>query len=170
MSLRIREESAMSMVGEQNEPQSEFNRAVKVVEAVLSGLGLDPNQSRLATTDGSTAFTLLRGSAEVLVFLSPAKNDGPNFIRIISPIWRLPTENQPAVLRKLLEMNARDLFGTAFGLMGDDTVLVSERSTKDMERSEVEEILQNIGAAADYFDDWLVQQFGGTRLSDLRAT
>ena len=160
----------MSMFGGQNDPQTEFNRAVKVVEAVLSGLGLDPNQSRLATTDGSTAFTLLRGSAEVLVFLNPAKNNGPNFIRIISPIWRLPTENQPAVLRKLLEMNARDLFGTAFGLMGDDAVLVSERSTKDMDRSEVEEVLQNIGAAADYFDDWLVQQFGGTRLSDLRPT
>ena len=159
----------MSMFGGQNDAQSEFNRAVKVIEAVLSGLGLDPNQSRLATTDGSTAWTLLRGSAEVLVFLNPAKNNGPNFIRIISPIWRMPAENQPAVLRKLLEMNARDLFGTAFGLMGDDAVLVSERATKDMDRSEVDQILQNIGAAADYFDDWLVQQFGGTRLADLRA-
>lgn len=158
----------MSMFGGPKDAQAEFNRAVKVVEATLTGLGLDPNQSRLATTDGSTAFTLVRGSAEVLVFVNPAKNDGPNFIRIISPIWRMPAENQPAVLRKLLEMNARDLFGTAFGLMGDDTVLVSERSTKDMDHSEVDELLQNIGAAADYFDDWLVKQFGGTRLADLR--
>lgn len=159
----------MSMFGGQNDAQTEFNRAVKVVEGTLTALGLDPSQSRLATTDGSTAFTLLRGSAEVLVFLNPAKNNGPNFIRIVSPIWRMPAENQPLILRKLLEMNARDLFGTAFGLMGDDTVLISERSTKDMDRSEVEEILQNLGAAADYFDDWLVQQFGGTRLADLRA-
>ncbi len=159
----------MSMFGGQNDAQSEFNRAVKVVEATLAALGLDPSQSRLATSDGSTAFTLIRGSAEVLVFLNPAKNEGPNFIRIVSPIWRMPAENQPLILRKLLEMNARDLFGTAFGLMGDDTVLISERSTKDMDRSEVEDILQNLGAAADYFDDWLVQQFGGARLADLRT-
>jgi len=149
--------------------QEDFERSRRIVESVLRDLGLDPDASRLATTDGATAWTLQRGSAEVLVFLNPARAKSPSFVRFVSPIWRLPTENQPAIFRKLLEMNALDLFGAAFGLMGEDAVLVSERATRDMDRSEVEELLENIGAAADYFDDWLVTHFGGQRLADLRG-
>ena len=159
----------MSTSANQGAGQEEFERARRIVESVLRDLGLDPAQSHLATTDGSTAWTLQRGSAEVLVFLNPPRAKSPSFVRVVSPIWRLPAENQSAVFRRLLEMNALDLFGAAFGLMGEDAVLVSERATRDMDRSEVEELLQNIGAAADYFDDWLVTQFGGARLADLRA-
>jgi hypothetical protein len=49
-----------------------------------------------------------------------------------------------------------------------DAVLVTERTTTDLDRGEVEEILNNIGAAADFFDDKLVQEFGGRRLSDVQ--
>ena len=160
----------MNMFAQAN-PQEEFAKAVKVVESVLGGFGLDPNRSRLNTTDGSTAWSVLRGSAEVLIFLNPAQNNGPNFMRCVSPIWRLPqgTPDQlNAIMRKLLELNGRELFGCAFGLMRDDVVLVSERVCKDMDRGEVEDILRNIGATGDHFDDWLVTQFGGTRLADLR--
>lgn len=161
----------MSMFGNQANPQEEFAKAVKTVESVLGGFGLDPGRARLHTTDGSTAWTATRGSAEVLIFLNPAQNNGPNFMRCVSPIWRLPAgsaDQLNAVLRKLLELNGRDLFGCAFGLMKDDVVLVSERVCKDMDRAEVEDILRNIGAAADHYDDWLTAQFGGVRLADLR--
>jgi len=162
----------MSMFGA-TDAQSDFARAVKLVETVVAAFGLDPQKCRINTNDGSTAWSLLRGSAEVLIFLNPSRQPNqPNFIRCVSPIWRLPAENHLAIFQRLLELNARDLYGTAFGLMGRDNVLdavlVTERPTKDMDRGEVEEILQNIGAAGDFFDDKLVQEFGGSRLSDLQ--
>jgi len=157
----------MGMFGEQDS-QADFARAVKLVETVIESFQLKPDEARFQTTDGSTAWSLLRGSAEVLIFLNPARSeDHPNFIRVVAPIWRLPEEgSREAIYRKLLELNARELFGTAFGLMENDAVLVTERPTRDMDRSEVEEILQNIGGWADFYDDALVKEFGGQRLSD----
>jgi hypothetical protein len=145
---------------------AELARAVVTIETVLEGLGVEVAAARLQTTDGSTAWKVMRGSAEVLVFVNPARDGGPAFLRVVSPIWRMPSSDDPKILRALLEMNARDLFGTAFGLMDDDVVLVSERGIRDLDVSEVSDILENIGAAGDYFDDKLVREFGGTRLAD----
>ncbi len=161
----------MSMFGS-SDAQSDFARAVKLFETVIGGFGLDPQKCRIQTNDGSTAYSLLRGSAEVLIFLNPTQQaNRPNFVRMVSPLWRLPPDNHLNIFRRLLELNARDLYGTAFGLMGKDNVLdavlVTERPTTDMDRGEVEEMLGNIGAAGDFFDDKLVSEFGGTRLSDL---
>jgi len=165
----------MSMFGGQD-AKGNFERTVKLVETVIQGFGLDANKNRLDTNDGSTAWALMRGSAEVLIFLNPAKEaNHPNYMRVVAPCWRLPAENQQAIFRRLLEFNARDLWGTAFGLMSPqnnpavvDAVLVTERTTTDLDRGEIEEILTNIGAAADHFDDKLVQEFGGARLSDVQ--
>jgi hypothetical protein len=165
----------MSMFGGQDS-KANFERTVKLVETVIQGFGLDANKNRLNTTDGSTAWALMRGSAEVLIFLNPAREQNQqNYIRVVAPCWRLPDQNHQAIYRRLLELNARDLWGTAFGLMvpqnnpqAVDAVLVTERTTTDLDRGEVEEILNNIGAAADFFDDKLVQEFGGRRLSDVQ--
>src|SRR5262245_30944 len=150
----------MGMFGAQD-AKGNFERTVKLVETVIQGFGLDAQKNRLQTNDGSTAWALMRGSAEVLIFLNPAKEaNQPNYIRVVAPVWRLPEQNLQVIYRKLLELNARDLWGTAFGLMAPqqnpnvvDAVLVTERTTTDLDRGEVEEILQNIGAAADFFDD-----------------
>ena len=165
----------MSMFGGQD-AKGNFERTVKLVETVIQGFGLDANKNRLNTNDGSTAWALMRGSAEVLIFLNPAKEaNQQNYIRCVAPCWRLPAENHAAIYKRLLELNARDLWGTAFGLMSpqnnpaiQDAVLVTERTTTDLDRGEVEENLNNIGAAADFFDDKLVAEFGGSRISDIQ--
>jgi hypothetical protein len=156
----------MGLFGES--AQSNFRRAQKLIEDVLTSMGLNADKSRLDTKDGSTAWGLMRGSAEVLVFLNAARKEGDdNFLRIVSPIVRLPTENLLPLYRRLLELNARDLPGIAFGVVDQDIVLVAQRGTRDLDRSEVDEMLRNLGAAADHYDDKLAQEFGGRKISDL---
>ena len=156
----------MGLFGEST--QSNFRRAQKLIEDVLSALGVSTEKNRLETKDGSTAWGLLRGSAEVMVFLNPARDDKEdNFLRIVSPIVRLPSENLLPLYRRLLEHNAKDLYGVAFGVVNEDIVLVAERGTRDLDRSEVEDMLRNIGAAADHYDDMLVKEFGGRKFSEL---
>lgn len=156
----------MGLFGES--AQSNFRRAQKLVEDVLSGLGTSTEKNRLETKDGSTAWGLLRGSAEVMVFLNPARDDKEdNYLRVVSPIVRLPTENLLPFYRRLLELNAKDLYGVAFGIINEDVVLVAERGTKDLDRGEVDDMLRNIGAAADHYDDKLVKEFGGRKFSEL---
>lgn len=156
----------MGLFGES--AQSNFRRAQKLVEEVLAAFGVPSEKNRLDTKDGSTAWGLVRGSAEVMIVLNPARDEKEdNYLRMVSPIVRLPTENLLPFYRRLLELNAKKLFGIAFGIINEDIVLVAERGTRDLDRSEVEEMLRNIAAAADHYDDQLVKEFGGRKFSDL---
>ena len=77
----------MGMFGGQD-GQGNFDRTIKLVETVIKGFGLDVEKNRLSTNDGSTAWALMRGSAEVLIFLNPAKEENQdNFIRCVAPVW-----------------------------------------------------------------------------------
>jgi hypothetical protein len=147
---------------------SNFRRAQKLVEDVLTTFGASPEKNRLDTKDGSTAWGVMRGSAEVMVFLNPAHHDKEdNYLRMVSPIVRLPSENLLPLYRRILELNAKEVYGIAFGIINEDVVLVVERGTHDLDRSEVEEMLRNISAAADHYDDKLVTEFGGKKVSEL---
>jgi hypothetical protein len=66
-----------------------------------------------------------------------------------------------ALYQHLLEQNA-GLAGAAFGMDGDHVLLVTERSTLDLDRSEVLDAIRRITTSADHHDDALVARFGGT--------
>ena len=69
-------------------------------------------------------------------------------------------------LRRLLEVNARELAGAAFGIVADAVVLVSERSLEDLDASEVQTMVRVVGVAADTWDDALADEFDVIRASD----
>ncbi len=144
-------------------------RAVaKMVEEVIGELGLAPVENRLQTESGNPAWGLMKGSAQVFVFINPgAAEDDFNSIQVIAPVVTLPPPGgQLALFRHLLELNARELTGAAFGVKGDTIVLTVDRSTQDLNRSEVKDMILRVGYYADTYDDALVSQFGGRRHSD----
>jgi hypothetical protein len=68
--------------------------------------------------------------------------------------------DRPALFTHLLQLNT-GLCGAAFALDGDRVLLVSERSTLDIDRSEVLELIKRVATYADDYDDVLVARFGG---------
>ena len=141
----------------------------KMVEEVIDSLGLVPEENRLPTDDGSPAWGLLKGSAEVFIFIIAGNGDEEYAsLQVVAPVMRLPesTKNQAALFRRLLEINTEALSGLAFGVKGDTAVLVSDRSTEDVDASEVRNMILRVGYYADRYDDELVHQFGGRRYSD----
>jgi hypothetical protein len=70
--------------------------------------------------------------------------------------------DRPALFSHLLELNT-SLAGAAFACAGDQVLLVSERSTLDLDRSEVLDTIQRVTSCADEHDDVLVARFGGAR-------
>jgi hypothetical protein len=145
--------------------------ACEMVEKVISDLGLDPEENRLQTEDESVAWGLMRGSAQVFIFVKPADEDeGESFetLQIVAPVMKVPESggNVTALYQRLLELNAQELTGVAFGLKGDTVVITTDRSTEDLDRSEVKEMILRVGYFADLYDDALVNQFGGNRFSD----
>jgi hypothetical protein len=92
-------------------------------------------------------------------------------LRAVSPIMSLPSEpNLLPFFRRLLELNGQGLVNAAFGILGDRIVVKSERPTAFLDVAEVEQIILQLSAVADTYDDRLVKEFGGQRVSDPPST
>jgi hypothetical protein len=145
-----------------------IGKARKHVEAAIRERGVEPDDHQVSATEGGVAWALRFGSAAVMIALNLGEEGRDGRMRIVSPIVKLPDDPSPEVFRELLELNGTKLPGVAFGLVGDEVVLVSERSLRGLDRSEVEETLGLIGHYADEYDDLLVDDFGGKRVCDIR--
>ena len=140
-----------------------------MVEEVIVELGLSAQESRLQTESGNPAWGLMKGSAQVFVFVNPGTGDEEcNSIQVVAPVIIIPeaASSQTALFRHLLDLNAREIAGAAFGLKGETVVVTVDRSTLDLDRSEVKDMVLRVGYYADTFDDALVSQFGGRRHAD----
>jgi hypothetical protein len=131
-----------------------------MIEASLLELGHDPDESRLETQDHALAWCVQKGSAHVYIML--LERDDRTYLRVIAPVLHLaPTVDEGKLFRRLLELNSTEVRGAAFALREGDVVLTSERTTIDLDPSEVLEAIHQTAEYADHYDDILVGQFGG---------
>ncbi len=148
--------------------ESEIERAAEMVESMIRKQGIDPETVRMSPPGQGRAWSLMRGSAAVAVFLRPARDgeDAPR-LRIVSPIIKVEEGVRPELYKTLLELNASGLGGMAFGLHQDRVVVVAERRTRDLEPTEVSHLIERVGVVADHYDDQLIARYGGVKVSDL---
>jgi hypothetical protein len=155
-----------SIAREDERMSDDTTRAVELVEATIRSLGVDPAAAKIPGDDKTRAYALRRGSARVVVAVARGEG-GAGTLRVLAPVVHAPeVAKEAAVFRRLLELNAREVSGAAFGLFGDEIVAVAERATKDLDASEVDAIVKNVGRVADRWDDVLAKEFGLKRASD----
>ncbi len=154
----------MSLFG--NRQEANLRSCQQMVESVLDARGVDAARSRIENAAGP-AWGLTHGSAEIYIFLTNGEGQD-NFIQVVSPVMRPTPESLrgPALLRRLLELNASELTGAAFGLRGDEVVLSTDRSTSGLDKVEVEEMIRRVAEYADFYDDALTLEFGGSKHTD----
>jgi hypothetical protein len=143
-----------------------FSRTKDTVEATLTKLGIDAKKALVKATDDQASYTLLRGSASVVVTVVHRLEQNAVFLRVASPVMIPADDTRAALYERLLEMNAGGLANAAFGLLGDKVVAVSERPAENLDPGEVEQMIRHLSAVADTYDDRLVKEFGGKRASD----
>lgn len=149
--------------------ESNLKSTRDMVEKVITELNLSPEENRLDTNDGSLAWGLMRGSAQVFVFIKPGMDrDAFNSIQVVAPVMRIPPvkTTQAALFQHLLELNIQEITGAAFGIKNDTVVILVDRTTQDLDRSEVMDMILRVGYFADLYDDALVSKFGGKRYAD----
>jgi hypothetical protein len=152
-----------------NKQEANLRSVAKMVEGVIASLNLSAEQSRVTAENAAHAWGIMKGSAQVFIFVHAASSEEDwHSIQVISPVLRLPESgpHQMTLLRHLLDLNARELAGAAFGLNGDTVVITASRSTEDLDSSEVKDMILKIGYYADHYDDILIGQFGGSRQRD----
>ncbi len=157
----------MSLFG--NKQEANLRATIKMIEMVISELGLSPTETLLDWPGAVRGWGLKKGSAEVYITLRRSDETGENFIRVSAILLVLPPDPDARnrLYRHILEENAGRILGAAFGISADKVILVSERSTTDLDISEVRDMIRRVGHYADYYDDLLVSEFGGQRYCDV---
>ncbi|HEY5920703.1 MAG TPA: YbjN domain-containing protein [Kofleriaceae bacterium] len=142
-----------------NQRESNLASTVALVEAVLGELGHDAASSRHAGSGALHAWQVHKGSA--LTTVSLVDRTEFTHLRVCSTVMTIDGKvDRPALNAHLLALNG-SLCGAAFATEGEHILLVAERSTLDLDRSEVRELIKRVTMYADDHDDALVAQFGG---------
>lgn len=151
-----------------NKQEANLRSCIQMIEEVIEGLGHVVDDSRLETQDAMPAWRVQKGSAHVYIIISD--HNGDNHLTVTAPVMHLEdVDDRVKLYGKLLELNAGEIKGAAFALKDDAIVITAERSTVDLDRSEVEDLVKRVEEYADFWDDRLVSVFGG-RIAGLSAS
>ena len=142
-----------------NQRETNLASTVALVEQALRTLGHAPAASRAADPSAAHAWRIVTGSATTRVTV--IQRSAFPHLRVSAVVMTLDDRvDRAALFAHLLELNAT-LCGAAFATDGDQVLLVSERSTLDLDHSEVLDVLERVARYADEHDDVLVARFGG---------
>jgi hypothetical protein len=140
-----------------NQRETNLASTVALVEEVLVELG--HKSGRVKDPGALHAWQIEKGSAVTRVALIHRAEF--THLRVSALVMRLDAKvDRAALFAHLLELNLT-LCGAAFATEGDHVLLVSERSTLDLDLSEVRDAIERVTTYADEHDDVLVAQFGG---------
>lgn len=144
-----------------NEREANLESTVAMVEDVLIELGHFVNDCRRNREGSTHAWVIRKGSASISIDLIPQEEFWT--VKVSAVVMTVDdTVNKLALYERLLHLNAADVTGAAFALEGPEVLLLRERSTLDLDRSELHSLVSVVRNFADDYDDKLVDEFGGT--------
>ena len=144
-----------------NEREANLESTVAMAEDVLIELGHFVNECRRIRPGCANAWTIRKGSATISIDL--VEYPDSYRVRVSAIIMTLDGKvDRAALFQRLLNLNAACVTGAAFAVQDDEVLLLSERSTLDLDRGELRDLVSVVRAFADEFDDKLVAEFGGT--------
>lgn len=142
-----------------NQRETNLASTIALVEAAIATLGHSAPASRTKDATALYAWQIPKGSA--LTRITLIHRTDFTHLRVCAIVMTLDRQvDRHALFAHLLDLNA-SLCGVAFATAGDQILLVAERSTLDLDRSEVLELIRRVTTYADEHDDVLVTRFGG---------
>ena len=139
-------------------PQELIDATILKVESVLKEK-FDEYESY-----GSGTFTISRGSTQVMVLVRPFTEHETCVECIANVVYG--AEINADLMNFLLRRNAEIHFG-AFGLLFDNTIVFQHTITgTNLDANELYTSVNSVAIIADYYDDEIVEKFGGKRSTD----
>jgi hypothetical protein len=148
-----------------NKQEANLRSCIRMIEDALQSLGHPPDESRTESADDMPAWRVQTGAgSRVEVHLGV--EDEKNVLRVTATVASVAAgphgSDEAALYRKLLELNVSEVKGVAFGLLGREVVLIAERTTIDLDPSEVEDILRRTEGFAEHYAKLLAKDLGVT--------
>ncbi|MEM7760512.1 MAG: YbjN domain-containing protein [Cyanobacteria bacterium P01_A01_bin.40] len=131
----------------------------EVIETVISSLDQD-NTAMVSHSDESSLWKFKYGSVEVFVQLTGESDD--DLLTVWSSLLQLPANDEPGLMRRLLEMNWTGTFETCFSIHDGKVMISAQRTVADMYPGEISRLITLVANLADDNDDPLKEEFGGS--------
>jgi hypothetical protein len=137
--------------------------AIDMVEKLLKEWNIPPDSIK---DKEKNLWYLVQGSAQFHIELFKF-NKGPQVgevdaIEVGGIIMKLPQENFLPLYRRLLDLNSTAV-GVYFAIRNNLVMLVSTREIKGLDYDEFHTIVDEVRYWSDYWDDTLMQEFGGSK-------
>ena len=145
-----------------NQREANLESTTAMIEDVLVELGHVLEKARVQFPECERAWRINKGSATIEIALLTRGEAG--WLQVSASVMTPGSKtDQAALWRKVLLLNAERPSTAAFALRGNTVVLIGQRSTLDLDRSEVVTLIETVSTDADVYDDELVREFGGRR-------
>jgi Putative bacterial sensory transduction regulator len=129
---------------------------IDVIETVIGSL--DPTKTAMVSPDqNGYVWKFTYGSVEVFVQLTGKTDD--DVLTIWSYILNLPTQHQPELMHKLLQMNWESTLEAKFAIIDTQVVVMSTRTVAELSPGEISRAITLVANVADDNDDDLKAAF-----------
>lgn len=139
---------------------SDADAAKALVDRYVQEIGLTKEQTY---NEERKAWYWSKGSANIEVFIQtvPIGQGERNYLRVFSPIVKVPKTGVIAFYRRLLELNDTSL-GVKLSVMkeSDQVYATYERDIHGMDYEELADTIADVEWWADNLDDQLIKDFG----------
>ncbi|BAS56848.1 hypothetical protein NIES2135_38270 [Leptolyngbya boryana NIES-2135] len=141
-------------------PEEAAITGIKLIEVIETVIGsLDQNKSAMVShSEGSSVWKFKYGSVETFVQLTGTSDD--DAFSVWAHILNLPVQNEPQLMRKLLEMNWLSTFEAHFAIVDSKVAVVSSRTVAELSPGEISRLITIVATIADDNDDALQAEFG----------
>ncbi|MEL6929874.1 MAG: YbjN domain-containing protein [Cyanobacteria bacterium J06600_6] len=150
--------SAVDSSESENDLLEDNSSHQEVIETVISSLDQE-NTAMVSHTDEGSIWKFTYGSVEVFVQLTGESDE--DLLTVWSSLLQLPADDEPGLMRRLLEMNWTGTFETCFSLYDNKVMISAQRTVADMYPGEISRLITLVANLADDNDDLLKQEFGG---------
>ncbi len=138
--------------GDDNTPAS----PIEVIETVISSLEQE-GSAMVNRSESGHLWKFKYGTVDVFVQLSGETDD--DTLTTWSPVHKLPVQNEPDMMRRLLELNCGSTFEACFGLIDQSVVVFAARTLKDISPSEISRLMTIVASIADENDEVLLKDY-----------
>ncbi|NEP16181.1 MAG: YbjN domain-containing protein [Leptolyngbya sp. SIO4C1] len=152
--LDLETAASMSSPAEDTDLKTSY---VEVIETVISSL--DQDNSAMVSHDEEDGYLwkFQYGSVDVLVQLTGTADD--DTLTVWSPVLKLPVQNEPKLMRHLLEMNCGETFEACFGISNQEVLILASRVLADINPGEISRLMTIVATIADENDEQLCADY-----------
>lgn len=131
---------------------------VEVIETVIASLDSSETAMVNRGDDGSHTWKFRYGTAEVFVQLTGLTDE--DTLTVWSQVLPLPANDEPKLMRQLLEMNWTSTLEARFGIADNQVVILATRTLAELSPGEISRAITIVATIADEHDEPLQAQFG----------